>query len=99
MYINISKEINKNAVSMESGSVLYTIIFNEMQQNDKKIVIDFGDLNLIASPFFNASISYLLKDYSIQDVLKRLELVNLPDYARKILNVSIQNALEHYNKV
>lgn len=99
MYINICKEINnKYAVSMDSGALLYEKLNKYFKESNDKIVVDFEGLSVISSPFFNASISRLLKDYEIKEVASRLDLKNLPDYARNILNISIGNALEHYKK-
>lgn len=96
--IKIKELINSDyAVSMQTGSILNKELVNIWDIEDV-IELNFEDLKVIASPFFNASISYLLKDRQLNEIQQKLKFENLPSYARAILNQSIGNALEIYNK-
>jgi hypothetical protein len=97
MEIKLSELIGKNTVSMEQGRILYTVLIENIEKEDV-ISIDFSDLSVIASPFFNASISLLLKDHSISYVLDKVKMVEIPDYAKSILNESFSNAVNYYKK-
>lgn len=96
----IAKEINEStAVSMRQGANLYALLIKAMEEKEQ-VELSFEGLEVISSPFFNASISYLLKDYSIKEVLEiiKIDKTTLPEYALQILNISIDNALSLYNK-
>lgn len=98
MFINVGKEYGENLCTMEKGRELYEVLKSSFEKEDR-ITLDFSDTKLITSHFFNASISYLLKDYDIKEVQKKLDVINIPDYARRILNISIGNAVEKFTKI
>ena len=60
--------------------------------------IDFTDVGLFASPFFNASIGLLLKDIDISDLQKNVTFINLSEVGRQLLNHVISNAIKYYDK-
>lgn len=93
--IIIKNLIGNNAFSMKQGSILYNVLFEKLKNNEP-VNLDFDGV-LIASPFFNASISYLLKDYSISYVLKMINVTGLSDSSKSILNISIHNAISYYS--
>jgi hypothetical protein len=97
MIINIGKEYGENLCTMEKGGELYKILKSSFEKEDQ-ITLDFNDTKLITSHFFNASISYLIKDYDIKEIQKKLDIINIPDYAKRLLNISIGNAIEVYKK-
>ena len=97
MFINIGKEYGGNLCTMEKGEKLYEVLKSSLEKEDK-ITLNFSDTKLITSHFFNASISYLLKDYEIKEIQEKLEVINLPDYAKQLLNISIENALSQLHR-
>lgn len=98
--IKIKELIGKNAISMEQGNSLYeklSPLFLKYSNNkDYQLTLDFEDVNVISTPFFNSSISYLLKDYSIQECQKRLIFLNLREDSKALLNYSLHNAVIFY---
>lgn len=96
--INVKEIIDSaNAMSMEKGSLLYEVLKEEMT-SEERVFLSFEGIRVIASPFFNASISYLFMSYDKDQIIKKFDMSDLPQYAREILNVSIHNALEQKNK-
>lgn len=89
---------SKYAVSMESGNKLYEALAREVLEGRKKVTLDFQGISLTATPFYNASISYLLKDMSIDEILKHIEFQNMSNNDKHLANVSIHNAIAHYAK-
>lgn len=87
--------VGKNAISMQNGDKLYHAIHTDLV-NGEFIELDFNEINLFASPFFNASIGLLLKDISIESLKKQLSFVNLNEIGNDLLNHVIANALEYY---
>lgn len=92
----IAKEIvGEHAISMQSGQILYSNL-QESFGKDKKVQIDFEGVKFFASPFFNASIGYLLKDMDVAQLKDRVEIINLSDVGRSLLNLVIANAINFY---
>ncbi len=88
--------IGKNTISMQSGQNLYEKISNPLISGEE-VEIDFLDVELFASPFFNASIGYLIKDIKVTDLQQRLKIINLSKVGRQLLNHVISNAIKYYD--
>jgi hypothetical protein len=89
--------LGKNAISMQSGKNLYEKIYEPLKAG-QVVEIDFDGIELFATPFFNASIGYLLKDISIDDLKKILIFSNLSNIGKQLLNHVIANAIEFYTQ-
>ena len=87
--IQISQIVNGNiAISMSKGNELYKQILQLIQNSeDGKIILDFHNVEIFASPFFNASIGYLLKDYDITFLQNKLHFENLNPVGNNLLNL------------
>lgn len=94
--IIIKNLVGLNAVSMNKGIILYTLLFDKLK-NNKHVTLDFSNV-LVASPFFNASISYLLKNFDLNFIIKMIKIIELDESSKNILNISIHNAVEKYKK-
>ncbi|EOK6313963.1 STAS-like domain-containing protein [Vibrio mytili] len=88
--------VGKNAISMQSGTKLHDAISEDLL-NGKSVEVDFVDVALFASPFFNASVGILLKDLTIDDLMDRMTIINCSDVGRGLLNAVIQNAISYYS--
>lgn len=95
MKINIYSLIGENAVSYDNAKVFYDKIKENIHLD--KIIIDFDQVAVVASPFFNGSIGLLLKDYSVEELIQKFEFKNIKDHHKKILNIVIHNAIQHYS--
>lgn len=92
----IAKEIvGEHAISMQSGQLLYANL-QESILKEGKVQIDFEGVKFFASPFFNASIGYLLKDMDVTQLKERVQISNLSDVGRSLLNLVIANAINFY---
>jgi hypothetical protein len=87
--------IGKNAISMQNGDKIYNLLHTDLI-NEQKITLDFEQINLFASPFFNASIGLLLKDISIEQLQQNLTFDNLNEVGNDLLNHVISNAIAYY---
>lgn len=93
----IAKEIiGEHAISMQSGNILYEQIKKNIA-SDRKVQIDFSGVKFFASPFFNASIGYLLKDIPIELLQEKIDIINLTEVGRRTLNLVISNAINFYS--
>jgi hypothetical protein len=88
--------VGENAISLQSGTKLYYKISPILlKKND--LVVDFENITLFASPFFNASIGLLLKDLTIEELQKHMKPINMSDVGKQLLNLVIANAIEFYS--
>lgn len=94
--ILVSEIAGKNAISMHSGSNLYSKMHPILQKGEK-LCLDFKDVELFASPFFNASIGYILKDMTIDELKRNLVIENINKVGNQVLNLVIRNAIEYYS--
>ncbi|MBE2895735.1 STAS-like domain-containing protein [Pasteurellaceae bacterium HPA106] len=83
------------SVSMVLGAKLYQEIKTKLSENNK-VKIDFEGIDTFASPFFNAAIGKLLKDYSIEQLQESLDFLNINQGGKNLLNKVIANAIEYY---
>lgn len=95
--VNVTELVGKNAISMQSGTKLYKVLYPVLIAGDNAEV-NFAGVSLFASPFFNASIGLLLKDISIDSLMKNMTVIELNEIGRHLLNDVIQNALSFYSK-
>ncbi|WP_448652600.1 STAS-like domain-containing protein [Pseudomonas fluorescens] len=85
-----------NAISMNSGKKIKDLIIKDWDQTEK-IALDFSEVNVFASPFFNASIGALLKDRDITELQQKLDFKGISDHGKRLLNLVISNAIKFYS--
>lgn len=102
MNIIIKEEIGNNPVGYAHAQLLLDklsfIKDDKYVLSSNNFILDFNGVGVISSPFFNGSIGILLKDLPIEEILRKVKIINMPDYAKYILNTVIKNALEYYNE-
>lgn len=81
---------------MKQGQTLYDSM-SHLVLNEYSVSLDFEGVEIVATPFFNASISMLLRDIPIDECKNRVNVKNLHANGRRLLNVSIANAINHFN--
>ncbi len=94
--INVHGLVGKNAISMQSGEKLYDKLYPLMKSNEV-VELDFSGVSLYASPFFNASIGLLLRDFSVDILMKNLSFSDISDVGRDLLNHVVENAIAYYS--
>lgn len=95
--VQVKEIVGENAISMQSGQLLYEKL-NAPLVAGEEILLDFAGVQLFASPFFNASIGYLLKDIPVIVLQSKIEIVNISEVGRQLLNHAIGNAITFYRK-
>lgn len=85
------------AVTYEQAKPCYEKIKEELLNNEI-VILDFVGLNIISSPFLNGSIGLLLKDYSEEEIKKRIVFKNIPTGFNNVLEIVINNASKFYKK-
>jgi hypothetical protein len=83
------------AVSTEEGEKLFKLIDENFNQ-DKNVIIDFSDIDLIVSTFLNASIGQLYGLHSTEFIQQHLSVVNMTNEDLGILKLVTDRAKEYF---
>ncbi|MEL6326021.1 MAG: STAS-like domain-containing protein [Cyanobacteria bacterium J06626_23] len=84
------------AIASDSGQQLYDRIYPQLQQSNP-VTLDFADVTVFASAFFNFAIGQLLRDMSPADLNHLVKIENLSDHGKPILKRVIDNAKQYYS--
>jgi hypothetical protein len=97
MSINVYELIGKTAVSRESGLTVKREIDLSLKKNGIAI-LEFKEVEIYASPFFNTSIAPYLEFMGIDELKKSFKFENISPLGRSLLNQVIHNAIDFYSK-
>ena len=96
MTINVREKIGTpSAITQESGELIYSCICAAIEAN-QEIVLDFGEIENIITPFLNNSIGKLYGKYNSSEIQKYLKFKNYPAEKVVALNMVITNAKRFY---
>ncbi|HCM6912315.1 STAS-like domain-containing protein [Klebsiella aerogenes] len=91
MRIIIKELIGPRCILKEDGQRLYDTVAPYL--SDKKdVILDFANVKMFASPFFNYSIGQLFNTYSESDIRGLLHLENLEVVGHAIIERVVENA-------
>ncbi len=91
----VKATVGANGITLQDGQKVYEAIYPELK-NRHLVTLDFADVRIVASPFLNAAIGQLLREFSPEELNRYLKFVNLPTVTRPILKRVIDNAKEYY---
>jgi STAS-like domain of unknown function (DUF4325) len=63
---------------------------------NKKVLLDFEGVEVVAPPFLNIVIGQLYKDFTSEQLQNLLELKNFPTNSKVLLERVIENSKEYY---
>lgn len=100
--IIIIKNFINNALSIENGEIIKNEIDKLLIDTNKEtdfvtVTLDFSDICLFATPFFNACIGYFVIKLSPDEFNKKIKLINLSTLGQETYNFSYENAVIVYN--
>ena len=96
----IISELIKNGLTESNGLILREKIeqlIKELPESDT-VVLDFKDISLFATPFFNASIGYFILNLGPEKFNKIFKLEQISELGLNTYQHSYENAVEIYNK-
>jgi hypothetical protein len=93
--IIVINEIGKNCITASDGQKIYKLIF-PLLHKEQMVELDFNGVEIIASPFFNAAIGYLIKDISNEKLNELLNISNLIPTGKEVLKKVIENSKRYY---
>jgi hypothetical protein len=96
MNLRIQQLVGPNCITIEDGLAVYKMIFPELQAKCS-VELDFSDVKLFASPFFNAAIGQLYKDFSSDDLNNLLKMRGLTANGSIVLRKVTENAKIYYS--
>lgn len=86
------KDFTDNALSESSGTILRSKIIELQSKSIEEIKLDFSDITLFATMFFNASIGFFIINGK-KDLIDRMELLNITQLGRRTYQHSYDNAV------
>lgn len=96
MKIDIHKIIGENCITLEDGQKVYDLIHPELSAG-RAVELDFMNVTVFASPFFNSAIGRLLKDIKPDDLNRLLKITKLIPAGLTVLKRVIENSKEYYS--
>lgn len=90
-------DLTKFALAEEAGLKLRKKIL-EMWDKYDNIIVDFKNINIFATPFFNYSLGYCILNFGPDDYSKKITVINLNVLGEETYKHSIDNAIEFYSK-
>lgn len=95
MKLFIKDRIGPRCIIKEDGQKIYDEIHGPLK-NGETVTLDFEGVNQFASPFFNFAIGQLLKDINIGDLRHLLQIENLNESGRMVVERVIENAAKYH---
>lgn len=96
MVIQISEVLNsREAINPDGGKKVYDYLKNELQQNqnDNKIVFDFGNIDVITTNFLNHAVGKSIIDFKGKEIIFR----NLKDkMSVNMVRLVVSNAFQKH---
>ncbi len=96
MNIVVRDLVGENAITLEDGAKIYENIFPALK-SEEKVIIDFIGVKVFASPFFNAAIGKLLKDFTPDALNRLISFLNLNSVGSDIIKRVIDNSKQFYS--
>jgi STAS-like domain of unknown function (DUF4325) len=94
MHYKVHEITGKYAIAPKDGQELYDLIF-PLIQSGEVVELDFSDIKVVTTAFFNVSTGMLLKDFSRNDLNRQIHVTGLDSDSQNILQQVMDNA-EHY---
>lgn len=94
--VNVSELIGSYGITLNDGHAVYAAI-QALLAEGNIVTIDFQDVTLFASPFFNAAIGQLLSEFKSDYLNEHLQFDNLSSAGNGTLRQVLKNAKAYYD--
>ena len=95
MKLLIKDKIGPRCIIKEDGQKVYDEI-HDFLKNGETVTLDFNGVSQFASPFFNFAIGQLLKDIVETDLRRLLQIENLNETGKMVVERVIENAAKYH---
>lgn len=91
--INVEQILREDrAITIDAGIDLRNEILLQLQNPENAVILDFKNVKLFTTAFFNASIGYLVEELGIKDVRDRIEYINISELGEQVYTACLENA-------
>lgn len=94
--IHIRELIGFECLTAQDGKQLFELLSDKIKHKTP-ITVDFQDVRICTTPFFNASFGRLVERWSPEEINQRVRCVHMKRDARKMLLRVLQNANQYFN--
>jgi hypothetical protein len=96
MKIRVEDYTGRYAITLEDGQTVLEQLRPALQ-NQETVELDFANVDIFASPFFNAAIGQLVRYFDSETLNNRLQVRNLSMDGNALLRRVIENAKQYYS--
>jgi hypothetical protein len=96
MKYDVHAIVGNNGMTSQDGQKVYDAIYPELKAGHE-IELDFAEVEIFASPFFNFAIGQLLKDIETDTLNQLLKVSHLNSVGKNILKRVIENSKQYYS--
>lgn len=96
MKLDVGEVVGVHCIASEDGEQVFERVQAALERGDDRVVLDFGGVEIVASPFFNALVGALMESYSADEINARVEFANLSGDGSAVLQRVIDNARDYY---
>ena len=96
MKLQVTDITSELCMTYEDGEVLLAKLRPALIDSEQ-VELDFAGTRVHMSPFFNGSIAALLKDYSLEDLRRKLIIRNLPRNAVETLQRCLEVGEQYFH--
>ena len=93
--VKVYELVGENAITLDDGQTVYDQIAPSLKGN-QPVEVDFKDVDVFSSPFFNAAAGQLLKDIDAAALNRLVKFTNLNPAGNAVLKRVIENAKQYY---
>jgi len=95
MKLSIKDKIGPRCIIKEDGQKIYDEILEPLKRGET-VTLDFAAVSQFASPFFNFAIGQLLREITEIDLRRLLQIENLNETGRIVVERVIENATKYH---
>lgn len=95
MKFELRSLVGPNCVTLQQGQKIYELVRPHVGAGTA-VELDCAGVNVFASPFFNAAVGQLLRDFSFEDLKNLLHVEGLSAPGKSLLHLVVENSKEYY---
>jgi hypothetical protein len=95
MRIDVHSIVGKNAITLKDGNSLYAVLSAALVDG-AVVELDFTNVEVFATPFFNAGVGQLLAHFDPKQLNNLLHISHLSKLGDSVLRRVIRNAKHYY---
>lgn len=94
--IQINKLVD-NGLSEKNGLIIREKILEYLKDYDK-VILDFSNITLFATPFFNSFIGYFVLQINPEETKQKIKIINISELGKDTYKHSFENAVYIYTR-